>query len=161
MNKFIFLLILLLLSIAIPLFFNISKSLNIIKEGFDSYKYLGDAIGPFQNSESDLLVQDSYPLKNNIKVTSDTSNKIWWHYPTFKLGSYEQITNNLKYPNNPDIARCTPTEFCGSIYRDNQEKTNYIKPLPPIDPECGTRVGYFTTEQNLLPFRTNMSNILY
>jgi hypothetical protein len=36
--------------------------------------------------------------------------------------------------------------------------------LPPVNPEEGTRVGYFTTPNQLidsLPFRNNTQNILY
>jgi hypothetical protein len=54
-----------------------------------------------------------------------------------------------------------PASMCGALYKEKQLKSNYIKPLPPIDPNCGTRVGYFTTDVNLLPFRTDTPNILY
>ena len=39
--------------------------------------------------------------------------------------------------------------------------TNYIEQLPPVNPTSGTRIGYFTTDDNLLPFRTDTPNILY
>lgn len=144
------------------------NSLNLNVEGFmNNYNACCNALGSGDNTYTpkdpteNLLLKGSYPLKDKIDVSDDTANKIWWHYPTFEVGSYAQITNNLKYPNNPDIGRCTATEFCGSIYREQQEKSNYIEPLPPIDPNCGTRVGYFSTSINLLPFRNDMQNILY
>ena len=37
--------------------------------------------------------------------------------------------------------------------------SNIVSPLPPVDPNSGTRVGYFATSENLLPFRTNVPNI--
>jgi hypothetical protein len=86
---------------------------------------------------------------------------MWWHYPIFEVGSYKQITNNLRYPNNPDTGRCMPAELCGTLYKEKQLKSNYIEPLPPVDPRSGTRVGYFTTNINMLPFRTDEPNILY
>ena len=48
----------------------------------------------------------------------------------------------------------------------DEKKTgnNYVTTLPPVNPDNGTRVGYFTTDEQLidsLPFRTNMQNILY
>ncbi len=122
---------------------------------------LGGQVVQNNDPTAGILLKDSFPLKNKISVSDDTANKIWWHYPTFKVGSYAQITNNLKYPNNPDVGRCTATEFCGSIYKEYQKKSNYIEPLPLIDPNCGTRVGYFTTDINLLPYRNDMQNILY
>jgi hypothetical protein len=39
-----------------------------------------------------------------------------------------------------------------------------VTTLPPVKSDYGTRVGYFTTDEQLidsLPFRTNMQNILY
>lgn len=141
------------------------KSSNNI-EGFYGGSCCGN-LGSHQDGifnkdpNENILLKDSFPLKKKIDVSNDTANKIWWHYPTFEVGSYAQITNNLKYPNNPDIGRCTATEFCGSIYEEKQKKSNYIEPLPPIDPNCGTRIGYFSTGINLLPFRNDMQNILY
>jgi hypothetical protein len=54
-----------------------------------------------------------------------------------------------------------PDSMCGALYHERQLKSNYIKPLPPLNPNCGTRVGYFDTYINLLPFRTDTQNILY
>lgn len=144
------------------------NTFNINTEGFTNNYYvccnaLGstDYMNVSKDTTDDLLLKDTYPLKKKIGVSKDTANKIWWHYPTFEVGSYAQITNNIRYPNNPDVGRCTATEFCGSIYDEYQKKSNYIKPLPPIDPNCGTRVGYFSTNINLLPYRNDMQNILY
>jgi hypothetical protein len=142
--------------------------INVNVEGFvNNYKACCNALGSGDNTytpkdpTNDLLLKNVYPLKDKIGVSNDTADKIWWHYPTFEVGSYAQITNNIKYPNNPDIGRCTATEFCGSIYDEYQTKTNYIKPLSQIDPNCGTRVGYFSTGINLLPYRNDTQNILY
>jgi len=153
--------ILLIILVIISLSIKMHKNINYL-EGFQSSSdlYYGN-LGVNKDSNENILLKDSYPLKNRIGVSNDTANKIWWHYPTFEVGSYAQITNNLKYPNNPDIGRCTATEFCGSIYEEKQKKSNYIEPLPPIDPNCGTRIGYFNTNINLLPYRTDMQNILY
>jgi hypothetical protein len=163
MGKTIIIVVLLILILVFALYVNLSN--NKI-EGFKNSSCctnLGSDNNSFINPtpNDDILLKDSYPLKEKIGVSNDTANKIWWHYPTFEVGSYAQITNNLKYPNNPDVGRCTATEFCGSIYDEYQKKSNYIKPLPPIDPNCGTRVGYFTTGINLLPFRNDIQNILY
>lgn len=157
--------ILIIILIVISLLIKVKKSINYA-EGFNSGSCCNDLgnqndIIFNKDPNENILLKDSYPLKDKIGVSEDTANKIWWHYPTFEVGSYAQITNNLKYPNNPDVGRCTATEFCGSIYREHQKKSNYIEPLPPIDPNCGTRVGYFTSGINLLPFRNDMQNILY
>jgi hypothetical protein len=86
---------------------------------------------------------------------------MWWHYPTFTVGSYDQITNNIRYSNNPDLGSCMPGSMCGALYHDNQLKSNYVSQLPQVNPNCGTRVGYYSTNMNLLPYRTDMQNILY
>lgn len=160
----VFLLIILVSSLII---INLN-AFNMNIEGFtNNYNACCNALGSAdytdvsKDTTEDLLLKDTYPLKEIIGVSKDTADKIWWHYPTFEVGSYAQITNNIRYPNNPDVGRCTATEFCGSIYDEHQKKSNYINPLPPINPECGTRVGYFSTNINLLPYRNDMQNILY
>lgn len=117
--------------------------------------------GDYPSAQESILVQDSYPPSGRKEVSDETANKMWWRYPIFEVGSYEQITNNLKYPDNPDNARCTPSEFCYALYDNEQKKSNIITPLKPINPDCGTRIGYFSTNVNMLPYRTDMSNILY
>ena len=53
-------------------------------------------------TKDDLLVSDTYPAIDKNGISNNSANDIWWHYPIFKVGSYNQITNNIKYPNNPD-----------------------------------------------------------
>ena len=156
MNQIIFLLMLIILAIALPLFLR-----NI--EGFSNYK-LDQATGNFPDALTRVLVQDNYPPIGKNQISDETSNDMWWHYPIFTLGSYKQITNNIRYPNNPDVGRCTPGSMCGALYHEKFLGSNYVSPLPPVNSECGTRVGYFTTDEQLitsLPYRTNMQNILY
>ena len=159
MNQLIFLVLILIIAVGLPLFFKINETFKG-KDGFSNYNLEG-AMGNIPGAETDLLVQDFYPPIGKNQISNNTSYDIWWHYPTFKLGSYAQITNNIKYSNNPDLGSCMPASMCGALYHKNQLKSNYVKPLPPLNPDCGTRVGYFDTGINLLPFRTGMQNILY
>ena len=151
--------IIFLVVVTLPLFFNMSKKTNSM-EGYSNYT-LEEASGAIPSSETDVLVQDTYPITGKNGVTDNTAADIWRDYPIFPVGSYDQITNNIRYPKNPDNGTCMPAGFCGALYKDKELHSNYITPLPPVNPECGTRVGYFSTDQNLLPFRTNMQNILY
>ena len=112
-------------------------------------------------SETNILLENSYPTIGKKGISNNNASDIWWHYPIFKLGSYDQITNNIRYSNNPDEGTCMPASMCGALYREKQLKSNYVKSLPPLNPTCGTRVGYFDTNINLLPFRTDLPNILY
>lgn len=147
MNQIIFLIIILVLVIGFPLF----SKLNNYAEGFNNSSL----------DEAKVLVQDMYPFIGKNEISNETSADMWWHYPIFELGSYDQITNNIRYPNNPDIGNCTPASMCGALYHERKTGTNYVEQLPPVNPNSGTRIGYFTTENNLLPFRANTPNILY
>ena len=156
MNQIIFLFLILVLAIGLPLFFK----LNNYIEGYTNYSLAG-AMGNFPDAQTQVLVQDTYPPIGKNEISNDTASDIWWHYPTFKVGSYDQITNNIRYPNNPDVGRCTPASVCGALYHEKKIGSNYVEQLPPVNPDAGTRIGYFTTDKNLLPFRTDTTNILY
>lgn len=152
MNKFIFLATIIILALGIPLFFNMSVSL----EGYSNLKP-----GDYPDAQTGVLLQDTYPAIGKNELSNESAENMWQRYPIFQLGSYEQTTNNIRYPNNPDDARCTPANFCYAVYKDKDMGSNIVNPLPPLDPNAGTRVGYFDTDENLMTFRTNMQNILY
>lgn len=157
MNKKIrYILLLLLISLLILLIFYFKRNID----GFSNYN-LNKANSDVKDT---VLLEDTYPtIKKNI-ISNNNANNIWWHYPIFKLGSYAQITNNIKFVNNPDIGSCTPASMCGALYDKKNIKSNYIKPLPVLNPTNKTRIGYFDTNIKLtdsLPYRTNMQNILY
>jgi len=135
-------------------------SYKFIKKNYNEGFTLEHAIG---NINSGLLLEDIYQPIDKNTISNKNVSSIWWHYPTFHLGSYEQITNNIKYPNNPDVGRCTPSSMCGAFYHDKKEK-NIIELLPPIVENTKTRNGYFTTNERIitgLPYYTNLQNILY
>jgi len=164
----IYILFLLTIMIFGILIFNSMYKSNLMLENFDNYDIysskntsLGGYEDKSQLSKGDILLEDSYPVTGRNGISTNDASSIWWHYPIFKVGSYDQITNNIKYPNNPDVGTCMPASMCGALYKEKQLKSNYIKPLPPIIPDCGTRIGYFNTPFNLLPFRTDIANILY
>ena len=117
------------------------------KEKFSNYTL--EEAGIYPVSEDKPLVYKSFPYTGNKNVSNNTASDVWWHYPVFKVGSYAQITNNLKHQRNPDNGTCVRSDFCGALYKDNQKGTNYIVPLPPVPNGEGIRVGYFRTEENL------------
>jgi hypothetical protein len=65
------------------------------------------------------------------------------------------------YPNQPDEGTCMPAGMCNALYYKKTIGNNYVMPLPPVATDCGTRIGYFDTNKNLLAYRTDMANILY
>ncbi len=130
-------------------------------EGFSGNNDLS-VPGIFPNSV-DKAILDDYPLIGKNDTSNNNYNEIWWKYPVFSLGSYEQITNNLQHRYNPDEGTCIRADFCGAVYRNKKNtKNNIITPLPPSEEGAGARVGYFRTEPNELYFSipTN-ENILY
>jgi hypothetical protein len=123
------------------------------KEGFqDTGNYLEGSLSPgaYPASQTDPLLKDSYPLTGRKGVSNNQYNNIWWHYPVFKVGSYEQITNNIKYPNNPDEGTCISADFCGALYKESQSASNISEVLPPVPEGQGARVNYYRTDMNLL-----------
>ena len=153
MNKFLLLFIILLIAICLPLF---SHNLFSMRE---NYTNLG--LGPYPNTENQVLLQNSYPITRKNGVSNKQSSDIWWYdYVSPYNGSYQQITNNLRYRNNPDDGQCSRSEFCGTLYKDRQKSSNIAKVLPSVKQTCGARINYYNTPENLLTFR-NITNILY
>ena len=112
---------------------------------------------------ADKVILDDYPQIGKNETSNNNYSDIWFNYPVLPVASFEQITNNLRYHDNPDEGTCVRADFCGAAYHDNKNtKTNIITPLPPAEEGPGARVGYFRSEPNELYFSipTN-ENILY
>lgn len=145
--------ILLLYSIVLVVFFMILLLMAVStvsgpkrEEGFESPD-LTKAGDPMRN----LLLADVYRYTGKKTVSADNSSGIWWHYPIFPVGSYAQITNNLRYRYNPDEGTCSRAEFCGALYHDKQNASNIQLPLPPVNQDCSKpRVNYYRTAWNKL-----------
>ena len=134
---------------------------SLSSEGFDN-KDLATP-GTYPETDDVPILTGYFPYSGKKTVSNDSAYKMWWHYPTFTEGSYAQITNNIRYPNNPDIGRCTPADFCGALYKEKKDNpSNYVYPLPPAEEGNGARVNYYRTEPNLLSMSINTNeNILY
>jgi hypothetical protein len=156
MKDYLFLILILVLAVVPPIYSKMTESFKN-KESFT----LGGASGDYPSAQNDVLLQDTYPITGINGVSDESGSKMWWRYPIFEVGSFKQMTNNIRYPNNPDEARCTAADFCYALYKNKNMGSNIVTPLPPVDPNSGTRVGYFATDENLLPFRTDVPNILY
>jgi hypothetical protein len=142
-NSIILLSIILIITLSSSLLFKVN-----FEEGYSNYNLANP--GEFPSSEEKPLLTE-YPFTGNKDVSRNTEEDIWWYYPVFEVGSYTQITNNLKYRRNPDDGECSRAEFCGTLYHDKKNKTNISKPLPPAPPvdNENVRVGYYTTNHNL------------
>jgi hypothetical protein len=157
MKDYLFLILILVLAVIPPIYSKLTESFKNKKEGFT----LGGASGDYPSAQNDVLLQDTYPITGINSVSDESGSKMWWRYPIFQVGSFKQMTNNIRYPNNPDDGGCTAADVCFALYKNKNMGSNIVTPLPPVDPNLGTRVGYFATDENLLPFRTDVPNILY
>ena len=120
----------------------------VFKKNIEGFSGLYDLSTPgtYPKSVNQAILND-YPLINKNETSTNNYNQIWWHYPVFKLGSYKQITNNLKYYDNPDNGTCSPADFCGALYKNKKDtNTNITLPLPQVQEGPGVRVGYFRSK---------------
>ena len=122
-----------------------------IKQGFQSISNLGDLNmgAKYPNCQNIALLNKEYPVIHTNMVSDKNYSDIWWEYPIFSEGSYAQITNNIRYPNNPDNGTAISAEFSNAFYKNKKHKTNYSTPLGPA-PLDGMRVGYYKTKDNLI-----------
>ncbi len=97
------------------------------------------------NASSHLL--DYYPnLDPTGKLGDKGASQLWQEYPIFKVGSYAQTTNNIRYPVNPDVGQCRPDSMCNVLYGDR------VTVVPDVEPPIAgkVRVNLYTT--NTPPF---------
>jgi len=154
-NNTIVFLFIITIAIAVSTYFMNDKGVSKI-EGYSNYSLANNhspGIYSKSSNDYDLLLKDSYDFTGRKTVNKNNYNDIWWNYPVFGVGSYSQITNNLRYRKNPDDGVCITADFCGALYKDKHLASNVAKPLPPA-PEMkpgSKRINYFLTEHNLLP----------
>jgi hypothetical protein len=116
--------------------------------------------GSYPDSETFPLLKGSYPLTDTSVISNNNSNYVGTHNAPTELSSFKQITNNVRYNNNPDNGTCTPAQFCGSFYKSYQDKVNTSTPLNPVPYGNGARVNFFRNKNNLLQFNYK-ENVLY
>jgi hypothetical protein len=128
---------------------------NNTKEGYSNYNLDSLNPGKYPLSQDKPLLNKDYPLTGRKTVSNKSYNDIWWEYPIFKEGSYKQITNNLRYYDNPDEGTCIRAEFCNTLYKNKKVKSNYILPLPPVSAPNkkngeSARVNYYWAQPDIL-----------
>jgi hypothetical protein len=108
--------------------------------------------------QGDYLLNEYYPKQKTFGVLDIDSSDVWWQYPQFQVGSYEQETNNIRYSITPDLGGCMPVEFCNTMYGNMPHNpSNKIKTLPPVENISSntSRNGYFVTSGNLNRYYNN------
>ena len=120
----------------------------------------------YPQSATNVIIQDEYDITGKYGVMGIDSIDVYKQYPIYKVGSFTQMTNNIRYPVNVDTGRCMPVEFCDTLYKPDKSlrSKNIQYPLDPapIAPAGYKRVNYYLTpDRSISNFRTNMMNILY
>ena len=156
MKAFVFFFTFLMIFVAFSLILTIFKKKlcnesfennKLFKENFANY-HLDEAVGGV-NASQELLLQNSYLLTGNKEISKNDAYNIWWHYPVFQVGSYAQITNNMKYPNNPDDGTCMPASMCQTLYK-NKQTSNHAHILLPVKEDANAvRVNYYNSSNKL------------
>jgi len=138
----------------------VCKNINFRTEGFAGSNlaysdFAIDSNGNYTSKPSvqgDYLLDGYYPKSKTYGVRDINSSDVWWRYPQFQVGSYEQETNNIRYSINPDLGGCMRVEFCNTMYNNIQHNpSNIIKSLPPVGKitNATSRNGYFVAPGNL------------
>ena len=132
---------------------------NVI-EGYSNYTLAEH--GKFPKSV-DQPILDSFGHTGHKYASNDNSSGIWWYFPIFGVSSFKQITNNLRYRNNPDEGTCSRADMCGALYRRKKNKSNITLPLGEAQEGAGARVGYYRTDvdSNMMFSIPTNENILY
>ena len=120
--------------------------------------------GSFPNSSTYPILYKDYPVKTPGEVSNMSSSDLWTYYPVFD-SSYGQYTNNVRYWQTPNNGKCTPPEFCGSLYNNKPIKDLHIVPVPkPISLNSGARrVNFYGSEPMTCPQmpEPDVANCLY
>ena len=138
------------------IFFMIDGRDPIGLEGFRQMLWPND----YPDSHTFPLLKGVYPLTKTTVISNNNADFVGLHNAPTDLSSFAQITNNVRYNNNPDNGTCTPAQFCGSFYKDYQNKVNVAVPLTPVPYGPGARVNYVRSKNNLLQFNFK-ENVMY
>jgi len=103
--------------------------------------------GSFPDASTYPLLYKDYPLKTPGGVSNLSSTDLDSYYPVFDNG-YGQYTNNVRYWATPNNGKCTPSEFCGTLYSNKPIKDLHIVPVPkPISlNSTARRVNFYDSD---------------
>lgn len=116
--------VVLLLCITIELYNTFKMSYTYPYSDPDPYVEPFEEISPGDVNSDGFLLSDSYMKHLPVELVSKYNEQMWKKNQPIKLGSYDQETNNIKYPINPDDGTCIPSEFCYTFYVNNKVRPN-------------------------------------
>jgi predicted transglutaminase-like cysteine proteinase len=94
-------------------------------------------------TDTDLLLDDVYE-RMPIKIASKTRKELSSYNSDINtsVGSFEQITNNVKNWEQPDNGTCPNNDFCNNIYK---KKIFNIKPFTPANINDKYRINMYVS----------------
>lgn len=97
------------------------------------------------------LLKGVFPISDN-PVSSQQYSKEWHLYPVFSIPNFKQMTNNLRYFNNPNISHESPEDFLDTFYGSKSAKSNIVSygDVNPIITSNKPRVGYWNTNVDVM-----------
>ena len=84
MKEYLFIILILVLAVVPPIYSKMTGSFKNNKESFT----LGGASGDYPSAQNDVLLQDTYPITGINSVSDESGSKMWWRYPIFEVGSF-------------------------------------------------------------------------
>ena len=93
-----------------------------IKPSEEGFQLLDPARFPCSIEKPNLY--GDYPVKKDPHLTNLSYSDIWTEYPSVQVGSYEQVTNNKKYWDNPNNGTCVRADMCNGIYNNKTLEKN-------------------------------------
>jgi hypothetical protein len=99
-----------------------NKEYNNMNGASNTKVHQSHTYGDYPLSENGGLVSDSFPSTNHNGVSNYQEQMMWWHYPVFKVGSYEQITNNKKWTTPENGSALFPPINGMSLYKCGCQK---------------------------------------
>jgi hypothetical protein len=82
-----------------------------------------------------------YKEKKKPGITDHEAQDIYTNYPVFPADS--SSNNNIRYWSRPTNGKCSPAEFCGSLYDTTRQEIPH--PLQPQPWTGVTRVNYYAS----------------
>lgn len=101
----------------------------------------GLELKPLRYHDLDRPLLRNYKERKLPHITDNEAQDIYTNYPVFPADSCRN--NNIRYWRRPTNGKCSPAEFCGSLYDTTRQE---ISPSLQAQPWSGvTRVNYYAS----------------
>ena len=99
-------------------------------------------LSPLRYKDLNNPLLNNYREKTKLELTNNGSQNIYMNYPVFSASSCQN--NNIRYWRRPTNGKCSPAEFCGSMYDTTEQKIP--NSILESQPWTGvTRVNYYAS----------------